>query len=44
MPIYLDELATAARREGFAPRRVIAMHAAPVAWTEILAEIDRIAR
>jgi len=44
MPVYLDELATAARREGFTPRRVIAMHAAPVEWSAVLAEIERVTR
>lgn len=44
MPVYLDELVAAAAREGFTPRRVIAMHAAPVTWEAVLAEIDRVTR
>jgi hypothetical protein len=44
MPVYLDELVNAARREGFTPQRVIAMHAAPLEWSALLAEIDRVVR
>lgn len=41
MPNYLEELRDAARREGFAPEQVVAMHSAPLPWSQILEAIEK---